>query len=220
MPASASTRHAPPLARAAFALLCFLSPLPLAALHGHWPGQEPQSPQRNTPSPADRPSRGPIGHGPGQQHLSEWINQHRFLSPADQQRALDHEPGFRQLTPEVQQRMHHRLSELDSMPPAQRQRLLNRAEAIERLAPEQRQQVRGSMQQLSSLPPDQRLAVKRAFRQYRQLSPEQRRAALSSGELTGMLSPEERATFDGLVTVEPLLPPPPSAGARPRQQEP
>ena len=214
MPASAPFRRAAPLALMACALGCLLAPSPLQALQSRWHDASPAS-HGNADTGHNQP-RGPIGRAPGQQHLSEWMNQHRFLSPADQQRALDHEPGFRQLAPDVQQRMHHRLSELDNMPPAQRQRLLNRAEAIERLAPEQRQQVRGSMQQLSSLAPEQRLAVKHAFRRYRQLSPEQRQAALNSGALTSGLSPEERSTFNGLVSVEPLLPPPPSETEHPQ----
>ena len=163
----------------------------------------------NHPAEGSR-QRSNIGHGPGQEHLSEWMNRHSQLSPADQQRALEHEPGFHELAPPVQQRMRDRLTQLDGMAPQQRQRLLDRTEAMERLAPEQRQQIRGSMQQLSSLPPGERHAVAQAFRQYRTLSPQQRQDALNSGRLAAPLSPEERSTFNNLITVEPYLPPPPS----------
>ena len=155
--------------------------------------------------------RSTIGHGPGQEHLAEWMNRHSQLSPGDQQRALEREPGFHELAPPMQQRMRDRLTQLDGMAPQQRQRLLDRTEAMERLAPEQRQQIRGSMQQLSSLPPEQRRAVAQAFRAYRTLTPQQRQDALNSGRLAGPLSPEERSTFNNLITVEPYLPPPPSS---------
>ena len=191
-------------------VLGLLTPALLASsAQGRWRDGSP--PARSSRLGVPRSSVGPR---PGQQHLSEWLNQHRQLSPAEQQRALSREPGFRQLPAEVQQRMRNRLSQLDNMSPEKRQRILNRTEAMERLAPAQRQQIRSSMQQLSSLPPDQQPAVKQAFRRYRSLGPAQRQAALTSGALTNALSPEQRSTFNGLVAVEPLLP------ARPGPQQP
>ena len=153
--------------------------------------------------------RGTIGPRPGQEHLSQWMSHHSNLPVSDQQRALEREPGFRDLSPQVQQRMRDRLTQLNNMSPQQRQHVLDRAEAMEHLAPEQRQRVRGTMQQLSSLPEDRRRVVARAFRELRNLPPEQRQQALNSGRFVSDFSPEERSTLNNLNAVEPLLPPPP-----------
>ncbi len=177
---------------------------PTAHGGGYGPHVEDSGRQRST-----------VTRGSGQEHLPAWMNRHGTLSPADQQRALEREPGFRDLAPPVQQRMRDRLTQLNGMPPQQRQRVLDRTEAMERLAPEQRQQIRGSMQQLSSLAPEQRHAVSQAFRAYRGLPPEQRQAALASGRLAAPLSPEARSTFNNLISVEPYLPPPPATAHPP-----
>lgn len=153
--------------------------------------------------------RAGIGPRPGQEHLAQWMNRHSNLPVPDQQRALEREPGFRDLAPQVQQRMRDRLTQLNNMPPQQRQHVLERAEAMEHLAPEQRQRVRGTMQQLSGLPEDRRRAVARAFRELRNLPPEQRQQAIDSGRFSSDFSPEERSTLTNLNAVEPLLPPAP-----------
>jgi len=128
--------------------------------------QEPARQPAMRPAPAVRPGQGPRR---SQEHLEQWMQQHGNMSLADQQNALDNEPGFRSLPPETQQRFHNRLAQLNSMPPAQRQRWLNRTEAMERLTPPERKQVRGAMQQLGALPDDRRRLVARAFRDLREM---------------------------------------------------
>jgi hypothetical protein len=150
------------------------------------------------PNPAANVAKG--------EHLGDWMARHSSLSPAQQQQALEREPGFRQLTPEQQQRERDQLARLNAMPPDQRQRTLERTEAMERLSPEQRVQVRSAMQQLGSLPPDQRQVVAKSFRELRGLAPDQRYAALNSARYSN-LSPQQRATLDNLIRVEPMLPP-------------
>ena len=145
--------------------------------------------------------RGPKGH------LGEWMAQHGNLSAAQQQQALEREPGFRQLPAEQQQHMRERLAQLNGMPPQQRQRILEQNEAIERLNPEQRSQWRGAMSQLGSLPPDQRQIVARSFREIRQLPPNQRFAAMNSARYS-YLNPIQRATLTNLIRVAPMMPPP------------
>jgi hypothetical protein len=157
--------------------------------------------QRMAPPPAPRP--GPQNH---QEHLAQWMQSHGNLTPQQQQRALEQEPGFRQLPPQTQQRMRDRLSQLQSMNPQQRQRTLERAEQIEQLNPQQRQQVRGAMSQLGNLPLDRRRLVARAFRDLRAMPPAQREAYLHSGILESQFSPEERGTLTNLLSVEPLIP--------------
>ena len=164
-------------------------------VYGQRQGADPRAPQ--------------LSPRPGGEHLAQWMNHHSFLPLSEQQRALEREPGFRNLAPPVQQRMRDRLTQLNNMPPQRRQRVIDHAEAMEHLAPEQRQQVRGTMQQLSSLPPDRRRAVSRAFRELRNMPPDQRQSAIASGRYTSDFSPEERSTLQNLNNVEPLLPPPP-----------
>ncbi|WP_373694103.1 DUF3106 domain-containing protein [Edaphobacter paludis] len=140
------------------------------------------------------------------------MNRHGNMPLAQQQRALENEPGFRQLPPQTQQQLRNRLTQLNDMPPAQRQRLIERNEAIERLTPQQRQQVRGAMQQLGTLPADRRRMVARAFRDLREMDPSQRQAILSSDRFRSQFSPQERGTLSQLLDVEPLLPAPHSDG--------
>ncbi len=160
---------------------------------------------RRGPTAPSHPSLGPQRN---QEHLAQWMDRHSNLPLPDQQRALEREPGFHDLSPQVQQRMRDRLTQLNHMPPQQRQRVMARTEAMERLAPEQRQQVRGAMSQLSSLPPDRRRAVIHVFRDLRALPPEQQQSALNSDRIRNSFSDQERSTLSGLVSVAPLIPPP------------
>jgi hypothetical protein len=175
-------------------------------------GQRAQ-PRLQAPPPQQyrRPALGQ-GMGPGGnraqaprggEHLGQWMEAHKNLTPEQQQRALANEPGFRQLPPQTQQRYRERLSQLNAMNPEQRRNTETNVENMERLNPQQRGQVRGAMQQLGSLPPDQRQAVSRSFRQLRDLPPDQRMAAMSRVPLNDA----QRSTLNNLMQVEPLLPP-------------
>lgn len=161
------------------------------------------------PAPIERhqPPRG--------EHLAEWMDQHRNLTPQQQQDALGHEPGFNALSRDTQQRMRERLAQLDAMTPDQRQRLLARNEAMERLTPAQRGDVRSAMSQLGSLPADQRITVARTFRALRDLPPEQRISALNSGRFGPPMNDAQRTVMYNLLRVEPMLPPPNAATAQP-----
>src|ERR1700719_159520 len=88
---------------------------------------------------APRPAPGPkqIGPKPNQEHLAQWMNRHSNLPLADQQHALENEPGFRDLPSQTQQRMRDRLTQLNNMTPEQRRRILDRTEQIEHLTPTQ-----------------------------------------------------------------------------------
>jgi ATP-dependent exoDNAse (exonuclease V) alpha subunit len=175
---------------------------PAAQPHHNAEAQAPaaQAQHRFGANPAaNQPGRGPKG-----EHLAEWMNQHRELSPGQQQQALEKEPGFNQLPAQTQQRMRDRLAQLNAMSPEQRQRVLKNNEHMETLSPDQRGQVRGAMQQLGALPPDQRRAVARSFRELRDLPADQRSAAMSRLPLNDA----QRSTLGNLIRVEPLLPPP------------
>jgi len=147
------------------------------------------------------------GHaGKNQEHLAQWMDRHSDLPLAEQQKALESEPGFRDLPSETQQRMRDRLTQLNNMPPEQRRRVLERNEAMANLSLSQRQQVRGAMKQFSSLSPDRRRLVARAFRDLREMPEPQRQALMSSERFRGQFSEEERSTVSNLLAVEPYLP--------------
>lgn len=198
----------------------------LAAIHGRGQEQAPAPIERRlppssypstaqtgekiyTPVPtAAAPHRTPAASTFRGEHLADWMNQHRNLTPQQQQNALGQEPGFSSLSQGTQQRMRDRLSQLDAMSPQQRQRTLARTEAMERLTPDQRADVRDTLGQLGALPYEQRMAVAQTFRSLRDLPPEQRVPALNSGRFGAPLDPTQRSVLSNLLRVEPLLPPP------------
>jgi hypothetical protein len=155
---------------------------------------------------APRPGPKQVGPRSNQEHLAQWMDRHSNLPLADQQRALEKEPGFHDLPPQTQQRMRDRLTQLNSMTPEQRQRILERTEEMEHLTPPQRQQVRGALEQYQGLAPDRRRLVARAFRDLREMPPPQRDAILSSDRFRGQFSDQERSTLSGLLAVEPYFP--------------
>lgn len=148
---------------------------------------------------------GPNGRRGGE-HLPEWMAQHSGMTLAQQQAALDREPGFLELPLQTQMQMHQRLANLNAMTPEQRARTLAHTEAMERLNPAQRSQVRGAMQQLGSLPIDQKRQVMRSFRELRMLPPEQRVPMMNSPRY-GWLNYAQRTVLTNLIVVAPLLPP-------------
>jgi len=171
------------------------------------------APIERKPPPAPHPQSGnaatPGRLGTNHQHLSEWMQSHSNLTLDQQQHALEAEPGFRQLQPDVQQRMHDRLAQLNAMNPQQRQHALANTEAMERLSPPQRQQVRSALGDLGALPEDRRRFVARTFRALRDMPDAQRQAYLNSPQFRSQFSDHERATLNNLFTVAPYLPPPP-----------
>jgi hypothetical protein len=158
----------------------------------------PQRPASSRPMPQPRPDP--------RQHLGEWMSNHHNMTLAQQQQALEREPGFQSLKPEVQQRVRERLTQLNAMPAAQREKVVARTEAMERLSVPQRQQVRGAMQQLAAIPPDRRRVLSQTFRDIRDMPPNQRQAYMNSEWYRGEFNEQERSTLSNLIAVEPLLP--------------
>jgi Protein of unknown function (DUF3106) len=154
------------------------------------------------PGPGVKPG-GPKGN---QEHLPQWMARHSNLPLAEQQRALENEPGFRDLPAQTQQRMRDRLTQLNNMTPEQRQRILERNEEMEHLTPQQRQQVHVAVEQYQGLPKDRQRLVGRAFRDLREMPPQQRQAILNSDHFRGEFSDQERNTLSGLLAFEPYVP--------------
>jgi DNA-directed RNA polymerase subunit F len=141
--------------------------------------------------------------GQTQQHLAGWMEAHRNMPLADQQRALANEPNFRNLPPQEQQQLHQRLTQLNNMPASQRDKVIEHTEAMERLQPRQRQQVRDAMSQLGSLPEDRQHAVAHAFHQAIAMPEPQRQAWLNSPQVRGQFNDNERDTLNHLLDIQP-----------------
>ena len=141
-----------------------------------------------------------------QAHLGTWLQRHQNLSPEQQERALQSEPGFKGLPPETQQKLLDRLRQINRMPPNQRQRTVDRIEAMEHLSPEMRQQVRASVQEFRALPADRQRLMKKAFRDLREYPPEQREAMMNSGQFQAQFTPQERSILGNILAVEPYQP--------------
>src|SRR5277367_2583699 len=111
--------HRGKLARSVFAALLLVLPLAAASLpcfaRPAQPGPRPRFENNQQP------------------HLGTWLARHGNLSPEEQERALQSEPGFNRLPLETQQKLINRLRQINRMPPNQRQRTMDRIEALERL---------------------------------------------------------------------------------------
>src|SRR5579859_3199425 len=75
--------------------------------------------QKTPPPPAvlkpNRPEQRPGTRAVQNQHLGQWMENHKALTPADQRRALQNEPGFHELPQQVQERELQQLDRLNSM---------------------------------------------------------------------------------------------------------
>jgi hypothetical protein len=198
--------HSRRILPSALAVLLLLAATAMVAVQPasmHKTGQAPR-PAGNAPHPVQGSKQS--GPKPNQEHLAQWMDRHSSLPLAAQQRALESEPGFRDLPSQTQQRMRDRLTQLNNMTPEQRQRILEHAEQMEHLTPPQRQQVRGALDQYRGLPEDRRRLVARAFRDLREMPQPQRQALMNQDRFRAQFSDQERNTISDLLAVEPYLP--------------
>jgi hypothetical protein len=170
------------------------------------PAEEHPVPQRQLPQAhaSTTPLVTPNRPGQTQQHLADWMQAHRNMPLADQQRALENEPGFRGLPAQEQQQLHQRLTQLNNMPAPQREDMIRRTEIMESLPPVQRQQIRNAMAQLGNLPEDRRNAVSRAFKAAISMPEPQRQAWLNSPQTRSQFNANERDTLNHLLAVQPV----------------
>jgi hypothetical protein len=142
----------------------------------------------------------PKGPGP---HRGEWLRNHQNLPPAEQERVLRNDPGFRQLPPQRQDQLVDRLRNFNSRPPEERERILNRMRTVENLPQPERQRVRNLYGQMRELPDDRRMAVHQAARQLGAMSPAERERMLNSPQFRRRFSPQEQDLVRGLTRLEP-----------------
>jgi Protein of unknown function (DUF3106) len=142
---------------------------------------------------------------PGQEHLPQWWESHRGLSPQQQADAMRREPGFRNLPQSQQQRLLNRLRNFDSRSPQAQRRMLNRVEMFERLPPERQQEVRGASAAFNRMPPQQKQRMIQAFQQLRHMPPAERDQMLHSG-YGQQFTPQQRTVLGNLLSIEPYQP--------------
>jgi len=185
----------------AFVLLATLLGAASAGARGFGPGQG----EFSGPRPAQGPNRqgAPAGErryrsGEGVR-AGDWLRQHKDLSPAEQQRALESDPAFRGLPADRQERLRERLQKFNSLPPQQRDVIIQRMQAWNRLDPDQRNRARDLFSQFRNLPEDRRSRLTGAFRSLREMNPQERQRVFTSpGFLTGFTN-QEREILRGMT---------------------
>jgi Protein of unknown function (DUF3106) len=155
---------------------------------------------QSAPPLASRPAMAPTAVPQREGHLEKWIENHKNLSPAEQHRALQNEPGFRELDHETQQRNLNQLDHLNSMTPQQRIRMLNGVEGLERLTPPQQQQWDHAVQQLHAVEPQRRSVMIHAIADLREMPANQRQQVIDSPSFATQFSPDERETIRTVLT--------------------
>lgn len=175
----------------------------------------PPAARQQAPRPAQGGIRPAPRLGPGmrpglgrpriQGHAGDWLRRYKDLPPAEQERALRNDPGFRLLPPAQQQLLRQRLRHFSNLPPQQQARILGRMETWEHLTPAQKQQARQIYGQMQQLPPDRRRMVTTAVRDLRSMPPDQRERVIDSPRFRGMFSDQEREMMRGATRL-PLAP--------------
>ena len=177
------------LARRVLAALLLVLPLAVAPCFAH---------------PAQQQGGHPRFENNQQPHLGTWLQRHQNLTPEQQEKALQSEPGFKRATPRDPAKA--------AQPPAAAQQnasgtaaavCVDHIEAMEHLTPQMRQQVRASIQEFRTLPPDRQRLMRKAFRDLREYPPEQRTAMMNSPKFQAQFSPQERSILGNILAVEP-----------------
>lgn len=176
----------------------------VAARRGPQPAVPPKVLARPTRPPAARQTPRPGANNQG--HLAQWMERHSNLSVAEQQRALENEPGFHDLPAQNQQQLRDRLAQLNNMTPQQRSQMLERNELLESRTPQQRAQFRSGMEQFNALPQSRKLLFKKAFRDLREMPPAQRDTVIDSAPFRSQFSDPERSALKNVLAVEPYPP--------------
>jgi hypothetical protein len=186
-------------------VIAFAAAVPCVAQKGggFHPFQRHATPAFQRPAQAPHPQAHPAQKPSG--HAGDWLRKYKDLPPAEQERILQNDPGFRRLNPQQQQQLRERLQHFSNLPPQQQLRMLNRMETWEHLTPEQKQQARQVFDQIKQLPPDRQRMVNTAVHDLRAMPAEQREQIINSDRFKGMFSDQEREMMRGAARL-PLAP--------------
>jgi hypothetical protein len=132
-----------------------------------------------------------------QSHAGDWLRNHQNMSPAQREKELENDPGFRRLPAQQQQLLRQRLQHFSNLPREQQDRMLRRMDVWAHLTPEQKQQAHEIHNRIQQLPPDRQRMVRTAIDDMRTMPPEQREQIIDSARFKGMFSPQERDIMRG-----------------------
>lgn len=177
-------------------------PLVMAGLVICAPAQQPHKQQ---PAPASKVQEGQRSK-PG-----EWLRKYKDVPPAEQEKALESDPNFKNLPKERQEQLRQRLRQFDNLPPAGKARIINHMQAFEQLTPEQRQQARELQQRFRDLPTERRQQVRAELRSLRAMSPDQRQEELNSDHYRTTFTDNERDVMQKILQL-------PTPAKNPRQR--
>lgn len=138
----------------------------------------------------------PKGPGP---HRGDWLRKYGALPPAEQERQLQRDPDFRNLSPEKQSQLLNRLRKFNSQSPEKKAQILNRMETYEHMSPQQQQMANSLFERYRSLPEDHRDKVTQAYRRLRGMPPQARNQLLNSEEFRNNFTDNERDLLRGMT---------------------
>lgn len=161
-------------------------------------GAQPKPPR----APQSQAQRNHPGQGQGYR-AAIWLRAHHNLTPEQQEKALESDPGFKKLPPERQAELKNNLRQFNSLPQPQRERALRRWEYLETLSPQQREQLRQANRELKALPDGRELALHRALRALRQMTPEHREEVYKTDRFRNTFSGQEQDILKRLAAMSP-----------------
>src|SRR5262245_2895572 len=164
------------------------------------PAQPPASSfQPGRPTLGPPPATGPNDDRPRKHRFGAWFQDHKNLSPEQQQEALERDPKFQELPAERQARLRDRLRWLNSLPQDQRERVISRMGHWEDMSPEQRERWKQFQNRLSGMAQERQQALRQTFRSLRWMSPEDRQHIFESDHFKQDFSDDEKALLNSML---------------------
>lgn len=167
-------------------------PAPAPGNHQPGPGNHQPTPGNNTAS-----------SNQNQRKQGDWLQQHKDLPPALQEKELENDPGFKKLSPEGQAQLRERLRKFNNLPPEQRERIIQRMQFMGTLTQEQRQHIHLAEQQFQALPDNRKAMLRGALRNLRQMPPEERQRVMQSDRFRSTFSDQEQTILKQLSEIPP-----------------
>lgn len=162
--------------------------------------QGPRPPGRQGPPRMGRGKMDQPGmERPRRPPFPPWFDDLAKMSPEDRRKALEDNPGFRQLSPERQEQVRRRLEDFSAISPKRRAMMRDRWEIMSSLSEEGRQRVREVFPQWNHLPEDRRKAVGDEFRAMRGRTAAERDRRFSDPEFLKNFSPTEQQLLKDLT---------------------
>ena len=137
--------------------------------------------------------------GPKRPPFPPWFDDLSKMSPEDRKKALEDNPGFRQLPPERQEEVRRRLEDFSATSPNRRATMRDRWGTMSGLSEEGRQRVRDVFPRWNQLPEDRRKAIGDEFRAMRGRTAADRERRFADPEFQKTFSPTEQQLLKDLT---------------------